>query len=111
MMSALLSLATDNAKDPTLSKLNATPQTLGCYTAGLVLGLTVEEVADLLISDTGLLLTRMLQGNVFSPSNNQFKNLSGAISFIRNLPEIPKNVDLSEYYEMFGIKTKEDDKN
>lgn len=107
MMSALLSLATDNAKDPTLSKLNATPQTLGCYTAGLVLGLTIEEVADLLISDTGLLLTKMLQGNVFNPSNNQFKNLSEAISFIRNIPEIPKSVNLSEYYEMFGIKTNE----
>jgi len=65
-MSALLSLATDNAKDPTLSKLNATPQTLGCYTAGLVLGLSIEEVADLLVSDTGLLLVEMLKTNVFN---------------------------------------------
>jgi len=70
MMSALLSLATDNAKDPTLSKLNATPQTLGCYTAGLVLGLSIEEVANLLISDTGLLLTKMLRSDVFNPKEN-----------------------------------------
>lgn len=104
MMSALLSLATDNAKDPTLSKLNATPQTLGCYTAGLVLGLTIEEVADLLVSDTGLLLTKMLRTDVFNPSTNQFKNLSDAIKFIRNIPELPKNVDLTDYYKMFGFE-------
>jgi hypothetical protein len=70
MMSALLSLATDNAKDPTLSKLNATPETIGCYTAGLVLGLTIEDVAELLISDTGILLANMVKGNVFNPGNN-----------------------------------------
>jgi hypothetical protein len=60
MMSALLSLATDNAKDPTLSKLNATPGTMGCYTAGLVLGLSVEDVATLLLSNTGILLSKLI---------------------------------------------------
>lgn len=107
MMSALLSLATDNAKDPTLSKLNATPQTLGCYTAGLVLGLSIEEVADLLISDTGLLLTKMLRSDVFNPKDNQFNKLSDAIRFIRTIPTLPKNIDLSDYLTMFGFKLDE----
>lgn len=103
MMSALLSLATDNAKDPTLSKLNATPETIGCYTAGLVLGLNIEEVAELLISDTGILLAEMVQNNVFNPKRNSFKNLSSAIKFLRKPPQIPKNVDLDEALLMFGL--------
>ena len=103
MMSALLSLATDNAKDPTLSKLNATPETIGCYTAGLVLGLSVSDVAELLISDTGILLANMVKSNVFNPKNNQFNHLSDAIRFIRNAPKAPESVNLGEFLEMFGI--------
>ena len=114
MMSALLSLATDNAKDPTLSKLNATPQTIGCYTAGLVLGLNIEEVADLLVSDTGLLLTKLLRNNVFNSKQNRFKRLSDVIRFLRNTPELPEILTeghvLDKYFDLFGLKLDENGK-
>lgn len=103
MMSALLSLATDNAKDPTLPKLNATPETIGCYTAGLVLGLTISDVAELLISDTGLLLANMVKDNVFNPKINKFNHLSDAIKFIITAPKAPENIDLRDFLEMFGL--------
>ena len=107
MMSALLSLATDNAKDPTLSKLNATPGTMGCYTAGLVLGLSVEDVATLLLSNTGILLSKLIQGNVFHPDGNSISKLSDAIRYLKQPPkEIDRDFDT--YYELFGLKDPED---
>jgi hypothetical protein len=39
LFSALLSLSTDNAKDPTLTKINASPNMMPLYLAGLALGL------------------------------------------------------------------------
>jgi len=111
MMSALLSLATDNTKDPTLSKLNANPNTIGCYTAGLVLGLNIEEVANLLISDTGIMLSNMTKGNVFNSDTKQFSKLTEAIRYLQYPPKYPGNVvDLTKLFEAFGLFKKTEKK-
>jgi hypothetical protein len=39
---------------------------LSLYNAGVILGYSVEELAHLILSDTGLLLTRLSDGNVFN---------------------------------------------
>ena len=99
-----------NAKDPTLPKLNATPSTLGCYTAGLVLGLNIEQVAQLLISDTGILLNNMTNSNVFNPANKEFKTLSQAIKYLMFPPEPPKDINLlTDIFISFGLFTKTKD--
>ncbi len=104
MMSALLSLATDNTKDPTLSKLNANPNTIGCYTAGLVLGLNIEEVANLLISDTGIMLSNMTKGNVFNSDTKQFSKLTEAIRYLQYPPKYPGDaVNLTDLFVAFGL--------
>jgi len=58
-MSALLSLSTDNAKDPTLSKYNADPGMIGAYIAGIIMGVDMNTLRDLMISDTGILLNNL----------------------------------------------------
>ena len=73
--SVFVSLSTDYAKDPTLSKYNAGPEMIGCYTAGIVLGLNIEEMANLIISDTGLILSKMQKGNVFNGQKSKFSRL------------------------------------
>lgn len=84
--SVFVSLSTDNAKDPTLSKYNAGPEMIGCYTAGIVLGLNIEEMANLIISDTGLILSKMQKGNVFNGQKSKFNRLGQAIEYLTNPP-------------------------
>lgn len=86
LMSALLSLSTDNAKDPTLSKYNAGPEMIGLYTAGIILGVDRDTLCDLIISDTGILLRNLQKGNVFDPNKKKFNRLSKAISYLTNPP-------------------------
>ena len=65
-MSALLSLATDNAKELCLSPLNANTNTLGMYIYGLSVGISFDEVARLMMSPLGLTVTQLMQGNAFA---------------------------------------------
>lgn len=73
IISALLSLATDNAKELQLSKLNATDKTLGIYTYGVSIGMDVKEIADILMSDLAQEISSIMEGN-------QFLNDTGAQS-------------------------------
>lgn len=64
-LSALLSLATDNAKELALSKLNAGTKTIGMYIYGISIGMDFKDIAKLLMSPTGNLVTSLLDGNSF----------------------------------------------
>jgi hypothetical protein len=64
-LSALLSLATDNAKELALSKLNAGTKTIGMYIYGISIGMDFKDIAKLLMSPTGNLITSLLDGNSF----------------------------------------------
>lgn len=95
LMSALLSLSTDNAKDPTLSKYNADPGTIGVYIAGIIMGVDINTLRDLMISDTGILLNNLQKGNVFDKDSRKFNRLSQAINFLLfppNLGRQPEDV-------------------
>lgn len=85
--SALLSLATDNTKDPTLPKLNAGPEMLSLYNSGVILGLSVEEIAKLVLSDTGILLSNLTKSNVFNGQKG-FKRLTQAIQYLQRPPSV-----------------------
>lgn len=86
LISALLSLATDNAKDPTLAKLNAGPDMMGLYTAGIAIGLDVETLVGTMMSDTGTTLTRLLGGNIFN--GNPKRRLNKALDYVRRGPDL-----------------------
>ena len=109
-ISTLLSLAVDNAKDPTLSKINGNKTMIGLYTTGLMLGLTKEDLIDIINSDTGRLITKLMQSNIFTGHKgfeyfddvmSYFSNGSKQIQTLRreikeSLSELQKSNDISE---------------
>lgn len=69
VLSALLSLATDNAKELALSKLNAGTKTIGMYIYGISIGMDFKDIAKIMMSDVGLTISNMLNSNVFLGTN------------------------------------------
>lgn len=65
-LSALLSLATDNAKELALSKLNAGTKTLGLYVYGISIGMDFKDLAGIMMSDVGRVINEVLSDDVFS---------------------------------------------
>ena len=108
LMSALLSLSTDNAKDPTLSKYNADPGMIGTYIAGIIMGVDMDTLRDLMISDTGILLNNLQKGNVFNKDSKKFNRLSQAINFLLfppNLGRQPEEIHnlLLKVFDLYKI--------
>lgn len=89
-LSAFLSLSTDNAKDPTLSKINANPEMIGLYNAGFVLGLPINFLTKVIMSSSGMALAQVQQGNVFLGVNGS-RNISRVLKYIDNGPRIAPN--------------------
>lgn len=65
VLSALLSLATDNAKELALDKINAS-NFLGMYIYGITLGMDFQTLANLISSDTGIILNDLMASNAFT---------------------------------------------
>lgn len=121
-LSALLSLAADNAKDPTLSKINAGPKMIGLYTAGIVLGIQPDLLINIVNSPTGLLINSLMHGNVFygqkgkydllsvlnyiekSPLNDLPNMPEEVLTFIRSVADVGLNSELAEWQiqQLFG---------
>lgn len=66
ILSALLSLATDNAKELALSKLNAGSSTIGMYIYAVSIGMDFKEIARILMSEAGRVITSLLDSDAFS---------------------------------------------
>lgn len=66
MISALLSLATDNAKELCLAKLNANASMAGMYIYGLTMGIPFKDLGKLLMSDIGNEVASYLKGSIIS---------------------------------------------
>ena len=65
-LSALLSQATDNAKELSLGKMNAGTNMLGMYIYGITIGMSLEDVAKIIMSPTAKIIAEMMEGNIFS---------------------------------------------
>ena len=55
-----------NAKELSLSKLNATTKMIGMYTYGLTIGMHFSEITKVLMSPVGDTICDILDGNVFT---------------------------------------------
>lgn len=66
VLSALLSLATDNAKELALAKLNAGPATLGMYIFGTAVGIDFNTLADTMMSEEAFILSNAINSNVYN---------------------------------------------
>lgn len=74
-LSALLSAATDNAKELILDTLNATPEFIDMYSIALTEGEEFNSIARLMTSETFNVLSRFSKGNMLNPAaSNNFLN-------------------------------------
>lgn len=80
-LSALLSLAVDNAKNLKLAKINASQTMLPLYIFGVTMGVTIPELVKVLNSRTGRLISGLIQGNIFK-YNNPIKNINNAVALL-----------------------------
>lgn len=75
-----------NAKDPTLAKINAGPDMMGLYTAGIGLGIEFESLAKTMMSASGNMINTLLGGNIFI--GQSVNRLSDVIKYIDEGPDI-----------------------
>lgn len=80
-LSALLSAATDNAKELILSKINASQSSVDLFCAMLGTGYSLKEILDVFSSPWFTVADTLMKDNLFSKSGNT-KNLSKVIGFI-----------------------------
>ena len=85
--SGLLSLSTDNAKDPKLPQLNCGPKMMSLYDAGVMLGMSVNELAHLILTDTGILINKIAQSNIFTGKQEQ-NRIIDVIRYLQRAPQI-----------------------
>lgn len=85
-LSAILSLATDNAKELCLAKLNAGRKALGMYIYALSIGVDFETVANIMTSPLAIEIFKLMEGNMFTGKSSMF-NISQAFDYLSKGPE------------------------
>lgn len=70
ILSALLSLSTDNAKELVLSKLNAANM-LGMYIYGIAIGMDFRDIANIIASKSGQIIDSLIKEDVISNINGR----------------------------------------
>lgn len=89
-LSAFLSLSTDNAKDPTLAKINANPEMIGLYNAGFVLGLPISFLSKIIMSPSGMAIADVQQGDIFLGYKSS-RDIGRVVDYIKNGPKLGPN--------------------
>ena len=92
VLSALLSLATDNAKELALDKLNASNM-LGMYIYGITIGVDFKTLADIICSNTGLVINEMMKGNSFLKQRGM--NIQNIFDYLELAPNLTPAINLS----------------
>lgn len=78
ILSALLSEATDNAKNLNLAKINANEDMAPFYVYAITIGMDIDDIGAIMMSDTARLYAKLKNGNIFynekgPGSVNEFK--------------------------------------
>ena len=92
ILSALLSLATDNAKELALDKLNAS-NFLGMYIYGITIGMDFQTLANIISSDTGRIINDLMSSNAFSGERGL--NIQNIFDYIELGPQFTPKEKLS----------------
>lgn len=85
VISALLSAATDNAKELILSKINAGPNLAGMYLHMIMLGFRFKDIAGFMTSPTVQTINDLMKVNVF----DEYHDHASVDSVVRALEEGP----------------------
>lgn len=96
VISALLSSATDNAKELILSKINAGPDLAGMYMHMIMMGFDFSRIADFMTSPTVQLINDLLQSNMFDDFDPYQKKVNDVIKLIQNGPQLSDYVSNKE---------------
>lgn len=64
--SGIMTLATDNAKELKLERLNAGSDLAGLYLYGIAIGMEFEDIFKIMTSQTAQVLSRMMKSNIFT---------------------------------------------
>jgi hypothetical protein len=83
--SGFLSLSTDNAKDPTLAKINAGQKMIGLYLAGVSLGISIPSLIKVLTSKPAMLMAELMSKNMFNHDAGQF-DVKAVIRYLNDGP-------------------------
>ena len=70
LLSALLGLSADNAKELILSKINAGVDMIGMYLYGIVSGQDFNKLSNYMMSRTGQILRDLIKGDIFNGEKN-----------------------------------------
>ena len=87
-LSALLSAATDNAKELILDKLNATAKFADIYITLLSHGVPFIKIAQMMTNNAFRIVAKYAQSNIFDSNTNRF-NVQNAIDFVLNEKSLP----------------------
>lgn len=85
-LSALMTAATDNAKNPILGKINAGPNMMGLYTYGTSIGIPMKDLAGVMMSSTARILSKLMDSNVFN--GKQSISINNAIKYLEEGPSV-----------------------
>lgn len=85
VLSALLSLATDNAKELILDKINAGSELASLYICGITMGVSFTDLTDILISNSMNAISNIMKGNLFNEQEGMSK-FDSAIDYIERGP-------------------------
>lgn len=84
LLSALLSLSTDNAKELTLAKLNAVQQMISLYLYGISIGIPFSDLANTIMSPAGDIVIKAMQGNMFTGKSDFMRISDPVFTFIES---------------------------
>lgn len=85
VLSALLSLATDNAKELGLAKLNAGRSMIGAYIYGITIGMDFREISQIMMSETGRIVRDIINENMIQEEPG-YGDLARAFSYFKDGP-------------------------
>lgn len=92
-LSAILSLATDNAKELALAKLNCDTNTMGMWLYGISIGMDFKDVGRIMMSPIGFKLAEALHGNIFN--NEDGMSMRKVFKYIDKGPKISAATNLT----------------
>lgn len=104
IMSALLSLSTDNAKELCLAKINAGTNMMGLYLYGAAIGMDFETLNNIIASPLGFVIAKLM-------NSNEFTQTSGKISIDQALNYLYEGPKFNDVKKFDGFVKNENNKN
>ena len=101
LFSVLLTLATDNAKNPVLAMINGGPEMIQYYTAGVMTGIPLDILIRTMLSKTGLAIRNLVSGNIILGKQG-LGTATKALSYLQNGPQ-PSNFIQDIVKSYYGI--------